>query len=372
MSDVPRFDELFRIAKDEMTARNTLLRPEVVDTPGTDANALAAAIATVGEEVVYQAAIVARDRMISTSVGEALDELAFDFYGLVRNDAAAALVTLRFTRSGGAGGSIPAGSICKDGTGLEFATTTELVFAPATTVLSVTARCTEAGTKGNVAATTITILGFAPFDATMVVTNLAAAAGGSERETDPDFRSRIRQWWSTLRRGTLSAIEFGAMEVDGVGVARATETPLLVDTDGDGVKDTTLGLWVSETIADRQGTANAALAALVLAALDDYRPCGVYVEVLAATTTWQSIVLACAWVAGEDATAATTRIKQAVANYVNGLRVGEALRVGKILDIVQSDRAVVFTTVTVTLPSGDVVPSSSGLIRTTESLVRVN
>ena len=51
----------------------------------------------------------------------------------------------------------------------------------------------------------------------------AAAAGGANRETDDELVQRVRAKPLSYRRGTLAALEYGALTVAGVANAVATE-----------------------------------------------------------------------------------------------------------------------------------------------------
>ena len=82
-----------------------------------------------------------------------------------------------------------------------------------------------AGLNQQVKAETITsIIDFpsgGPAD--LVVTNAAATFGAANEETDITLRARARAFWSTARRGTLSAIKQGALAVPGIETASCFE-----------------------------------------------------------------------------------------------------------------------------------------------------
>jgi len=369
MADYPRFNELFDIGLKEMVLRNTNLTEDVIRTNGTDTNAIVAMMASVGEEVVRQCAITATNRLLGTAEDEELDRVVFDWFGITRNDASASLVTVTFTRSGATVGQLPAGFRVATDTGIEFALVSPLTFSAIDLSLSGACRCTVPGIVGNVGVGTINqLIDDVGFDSTMICTNSTVAAGGGERESDDALKDRARRFWSVAQRGTLGAIEFGALEVDGVGTSAADEIPIY-DANNKEVAE-----WVRVTIADRSGYGNALLRSATATKLLDWRAAGVYVEVLPATVSLQTIQATFSFIPGIDTVAATERIRNAILNYVNGLRVEESLRQNAIWDIIRRDRDVVKESAVVTEPAGDItpLPGSTELIRTEYSRIKLN
>lgn len=369
MADYPRFNELFDIGLKEMVLRNTNLTEDVIRTSGTDTNAIVAMMASVGEEVVRQCAITATNRLLGTAEDEELDRVVFDWFGLTRNDAAASLVTVTFTRSGATAGQLAAGFRVATTDGIEFALINPLVFGVGDPSLSAACRCTVTGVEGNVGVGAITqLIDTSTFDATMTCTNATRAAGGGERESDDALKDRARRFWTVAQRGTLGAIELGALEVDGVGTSAADEIPIY-DANNKEVAE-----WVRATVADRSGYGNALLTAAVTTELRNWRAAGVYVEVLPATVSLQTIQATFSFIPGIDTVAATERIRNAILNYVNGLRVEESLRKNAIWDIIRRDRDVVKESAVVTAPAGDITPAagSTTLIRTDYSRIKLN
>lgn len=379
MADYPRFNDLFEIALREMILRNPLLTEETIRTLGTDSNSIAAMMAQVGEEVVRQCAITATNRLLSTAEDEELDRVVYDWFGLIRNDAAASMVSVLFTRPApGAAGTLPQDFKVATADGVEFRLAMPLSFGTTDLALSGLCRCTVTGIIGNVGIGTINqMVDTASFDLTFTCNNAARAAGGGKRETNDEFRNRARQFWLVARRGTLGAIQFGALEVDGVGTSAAREVPIV------GPTGQTVAEWVSLTVADRSGYGNALLQSAVTSEMDNWRAAGVYVQVLAASVSVQQITARFPFVPGIDTIAATERIRQAIINYTNGLRIEEALRKDAIFDIIRRDRDVRKDVVTipgvaglieVMEPAGDVIPleGSTTLIRTDYAHVKLN
>lgn len=82
--------------------------------------------------------------------------------------------------------------------------------------------CTEVGTKGNVAANTITIMSN-PDENIKSVTNPTATTGGRERETDTEFLERYRQTLSGLGSTSTDSIRAELLKLDGVRAAVVIE-----------------------------------------------------------------------------------------------------------------------------------------------------
>ena len=370
MADYPRFNEMFEIALREMILRNPDLTEETIRTLGTDSNSIAAMMASVGEEVVRQCAVTATNRLMGTAENEELDRVIYDWFGLIRNDAASSMVAVKFTRSGSTAGTLPAGFKVATADGVEFQLAIPLSFGTGDPNLTGTCRCSVTGIIGNVGVGAVNqMIDTASFDTTFTCTNLARSAGGGPRESDDEFKARARQFWLVAQRGTLGAIQVGALEVDGVGVAAAREVPI---PDPNGTRP--VGMWVSLTVADRSGYANALLEGLVSAEEDNWRAAGVYVEVLAAIVSITQITATFSFTPGSDTIAATERIRQAIVNYVNGLRIEESIRPDALWDIIRRDSAVVKSSVAVSEPAGPIspAPGSRTLIRTDYQHVKLN
>ncbi|ADE87502.1 baseplate protein [Deep-sea thermophilic phage D6E] len=82
--------------------------------------------------------------------------------------------------------------------------------------------CTEAGTKGNVAANTITIISN-PNENIMSVTNPSPTSGGRERETDAEFFERYQQTLSGLGSTSTDSIRAELLKLNGVRAAVVIE-----------------------------------------------------------------------------------------------------------------------------------------------------
>lgn len=200
-----------------------------------------------------------RETFIDGAKGDALRALVNDHLNVQASPATSAKALITFTRTGGGpGGTLSAGFVV--GSAFDSAGNTVLFTLDANVTFAlgdngphqefVTAQV--AGRDGNVGAGQITRVVDTPFDPRITVTNAATAGGGNDEETDDELRVRARNFWQTLRRGTLAALEFGALKVPAVRIARATEDPItgivtLVVTDSDG---NSTAQMVSDTITE--------------------------------------------------------------------------------------------------------------------------
>lgn len=171
---------------------------------------------------------------IDTATGDDLDARAAEIQPavIVRIAAVKATGSVVFTRPGTTGTTaIPAGTKVKTADGVVFSTTA---------AGSITAGSPEQipghgvgrdsapvaiiadlpGSNGNTVANTITLFESKPA-VVNEVTNLTATANGSDKETDDNFRSRIKTFIAGLARCNVSAIEaalIGQEDPDGSGI----------------------------------------------------------------------------------------------------------------------------------------------------------
>lgn len=348
--EVPTHTELLEIAKTTGLLNSTEL-VEASFGPGFLPNILAGMSAAVAEEVLHRALQLHRQTFISTAAGAALDSLADDHFGLARQSGVKAIGTIRFSRPTTAGGnvSIAVAVAVTTADGTRFLTTASGLMTGITLDLAIEADV--AGQDGIVGAATITVLDTALLDSTITVSNVEATAGGIDAETDSDFRSRIRGFLATVRRGTKAALEFGSLSVAGVATASVDEAtePITV------------------YIADVTGGSNSALRAAVATELDNWRAAGIQVNVLGATVVNQTVDLTLTFQAGFDTTALRDEVIAAVLAYINSLSIGETLLRAQLITAVGQIEGVL--NVTISDPAGDVVPAANQLLRTSATLV---
>lgn len=373
--DLPSRLDLYAVGRSYVIQRAKRIDPKQVDVLGSDVNVFVGSTSVVAYEIVKQLAYSINRLLLDGAEGEDLDRLAWDRYQTTRLGASPAVGTVRFSRTSTAGGSgtIAVGTKVTTADGIEYVTTTAAAFASGDLTSTADVIAVQAGRDFQVGANQIRRIPAqtpAPFDTTVTVNNEVATAGGDNREEDEDFKNRVRDFWLTARRGTLSAIEFGARQVPGVASAKAEE----VTTDGN-----TPARVVLLYIADRSGVSNQALANKVAASLGEYRAGGIAVIVFTSQPQIVDVVLRLTFAANVDTVGLTADVLAAVVGFVNSLPVNEVLRVADLQAVLarfREDGLVVATDPsdpanrsTIVAPLGDVVPDPGKTIRTTNSNV---
>ena len=174
------------------------------------------------DEQYYQISLLLRLFSIDKAQGDDLDERAKDIQPAVieRIKAQAATGTVVFTRNVTIGTvTIPIGTSVKTAAGQVFTTTTTGTITPTSpeqisgngvgrdsNLVSVEA--SEAGSAGNAAANTVIKFETKP-PGVDSVTNPSAFSLGRDKESDPDFRRRLKAFIAGLARCPVLAIEAG-------------------------------------------------------------------------------------------------------------------------------------------------------------------
>lgn len=378
MSDFPSYDDLFRVARDEILAKNARLRRDVIERDGTDANAIVAAMAGVGDEIVLHLTRTCAAQFLDSARGQNLRRLVFDRYGLSAKAAGPAFGTVAFTTTASTATqfSIPVGTRLQTNDGRQFMTIVSATFpANSTGPVYVAVRSVLAGLSQQARADTITnilstITG-APTD--LAVTNARATSGACDEESEDDLRARGKAFWSTARKGTLSAIKEAALAVQGVKRATAFEG---LDEIGRPrlrcklvIADEFTDALVSGTTPPTYETQSQVLGDVVSLALEEARAGGVHVDVIVGQVILQSIQLALSFDAGVDVDTVALRARAAVVAYVNGLSPGESLTPTGIVDALRYVPGLIITENEVVSPVGSVVPEQLQVLRTMLSMV---
>lgn len=368
MADVPTQRDLFLVGRAEAILSPTRFDRAIIDTEGSDVNTIVNIAAAMGQECVRYLQVTLNELGLATATGEALDRWVYDRYQITRKEATNAVVTLTLSRSSDTlpGFTISEGSQFGTETGINFVTTNDVSF-PAGVVgpLSVNAIAERTGTEGNVESGSVTQVITVLDDDTVVVTNSEPASGGNERETDDELRDRAREFFVTARRGTREAIEFGALQVARVAQSNATET--FEETTG------LPGYRVLLNVSDTNGQANTALASEVEESLDEYRALGVPVLVVPAVPQLVNVIAnGLAFEAGANTTDVLQNATNAILAFVNGLSPGDTLRRADIFRVLSDTDQLIVPDGALTEPSGDLVPSTGTVIRTTQDRITLS
>jgi len=361
MATAPSFQDLV----DQGEVEITTARPDLTLNDGDVVEADLHAAAAMSDAVIRYASLTFRETFIDGAEGEALTTLVNDHLNVQRKEASAARVTMAFTRtSGGSGGTIDASSVVGtafDSTGKQIRYTTDadyIVAAAANGPFDIPCTAEVVGVEGNADAATITHVITTLFDSTFTVTNAARAAGGNDEETDEELRQRAKAFYSTLRRGTAAALEYGALQVASVRVATVSE-------------NTTTGI-VTVLVGDGDGNSTVEMIEEVETELENWRAAGVVVTVTGASqSTVDAVITLTSVRAGFDITEAAPIIVDSVIARGKKQHPGQTLTLDTIIAAVIAPFSddIFGMTIVLTVDGtpqttpADVVPASTKTIR---------
>ena len=115
--------------------------------------------------------------------------------------------------------SIPVGCQVEDGNGHVFATTSEAILKTGQSSITTPANATEVGTGSNVQPYVLTSFASA-ISSSLCVQNPAAAVGGTNAETDAEFRARIKADLFYRQIGTAASFDEAVRKIDDNGRVR--------------------------------------------------------------------------------------------------------------------------------------------------------
>ena len=323
---------------------------------GDVSTALQHGAAAMADAVIRIVVQLFKDTFIDTARGDALAALVNDHLNIQKQAATFAQATVAFSRtSGGTGGSLPVGfpvasQIDASGNSQVFTLDTAVTFGAADNgphSASVTAQI--AGRAGNVAVGLITRLIGTPFDATITCTNAAVAGGGNDAESDDELRVRARNFWTTLRRGTLGALEFGALVVPAVRIARATEDPV------SGI--------VTLVVTDSDGNSTVQMVSDVVTEIENWRAAGSIVTVAGGAALVVNVTGTLVADAGVDTSVLGALAAAAVAGRMAKQRQGETLYLDSIKSAAIGVDPDALDALVLTAPVADVTPTANQVIR---------
>jgi uncharacterized phage protein gp47/JayE len=344
-----------------VTTPGTRVNPAVVDVPGSNINIAVGTSAVLGQEIVKRGADAVRGAFIDSARGAQLDRGVFDRTGLLRFSATPATWDLILSRpSGPSTGTYSSGSRITAPDGTQYGTNADVVFGTTDLSLPVSVTALVAGEAGNLPGNTLLAFVDQPFDSTLTVApaldsfgNPSTASGGTETETDIQLIGRVRGFFPTLRRGVLGAIQFGALQVDGVAVATATE-----------IANPTTGFpaaFVQLVIGDRAGNASSVMIQAVIDTLLEFRAAGIPVQVLGGQVVQQAVTWKLAFLTGFSEALAVARIRAvsvALAQYLSPGPEGGTLYRSSLISAARSVPGVIIADDSLVVPAFDVVPAT--------------
>lgn len=308
---VKNFDTLVA----DMAAWITAHAPQITDlTPGSVLRSICEGLALCLEEL-YVGTYLGFKRQLST--------IQEDIYAFARKAGTKATTTVVFTRSGTTGTvTIPLGTRVGTASGLQFVTTAAGSITPGNTSSSpVPVEAELVGTVYNVASASITVM-VDTIDEVNTVTNANAATGGTNEESDYEYKKRFQLYVEGLGRSNIAGLETGALSVNGITSATAQElfppvsnvnVRLYID-DGSVSGVTAQQIADVQAVIDGDGTE----------ANPGYRAAGVNVVVLGPSIVTQNVVATITLISDAplDQTQVETDINTVLTNYINNLGVG--------------------------------------------------
>lgn len=329
MAGTPSFMDLFEEGRVEQIVK----RADLAVLPGDVAEMIQSAGAAMGDRVLATVAERIKETFLGGAKGEALKTLVKDHWNIDKKVAskAAGLVTLSRPTAAAGAGTIPQGSevaTARDSSGVEvrFVTTAAVAFgATELSKTGVAVEASKAGKAGNVAAAKVTrVVTTSLFDQTLTVTNPARFAGGAEEESDEDLIDRVRRFPSTIRRGTLAALEYGALTVHGVARANANENETglvnLFVTDEDG-NSTGATVTAGPTVVD-DGT----MTKKVAVEIENWRAAGSVITVIGGVLLEIPVVVELTVRSGYNVLGARQTIIDSITGRGRRYQIGETVR----------------------------------------------
>jgi len=382
VADLPNFQDLFRIGRDEALSRNDRLTLEELERKGSDLNILIAASAAMSDDVMGQLAQLKSEVFAGTAHFDALDRLILDRYpGLVRKQASPSFgyVTFSFSPAVVSAFSIPDGTQLSTADGVQFITVGAAAVAIGATSAEVPIRSVLAGAQqkakpGAINSLLAQIVG-APSSGT-TVSNTAATFGGEDRESDADYVTRSRTYFLSQRRATKSAIEQAVLSIPGIVKCNVFEN---LDTLGRPIgyvqiviaDSYTEQFVTASTLPASYSAQRANLQVQITTTLEDWRAAGVGVQVVFGTVVLQSVRVALAYLPGVDQEAVKTVVLARIIQHINGLKPGETLDLSVLRSLAQTTSGVYATGNEIVTPTGNVVPRPGEVLRTSTTFTQV-
>lgn len=364
----PSFDDLMNIGK----AEAILKRPTLGVRVGDITEMLIAASAAMADRTIGWFAERIAATFLDGAQGDDLTQLCADHWAVQRRAATKSLGTVTFTRASAdataqtfAIGTVVATQRDSQGNDIQFVTTQAASWAISTNgARTVNTEAVVAGTSGNLSAINLVsrIISSPPAGGTYTITSSTLPAGGSEEESDEELRDRTRLYPSTLRRGTLGALEYGAKSVATIAVAKASA-----------VQDTTglVTVFVSDASGNSTGTTkqvspltvdDGTMTAKVAVELYEWAAAGALVNVTGGAIQTVNITVSIVVRLGVDVNQLITNIQNSISARVNKLNIGETLYLSDIMTAVKAVDPDNIVNVVMVAPLVDTAPSTAGNI----------
>ena len=297
---------------------------------------------------------------LSTSSGADVDSWVADF-GLTRLSPLPAVGSVVMTSLSPAAqaATVPSGALVKTADGSQSFTVVAGPYMRAQGTASVTVSivAVTAGTAGNVAEGSISILGTA-ISGIDTVTNLLPLTGGAAAETDQALKARFVTYLNTRSQATEQAVVNAISSVQ-QGLSFTIRENMT--TAGNPLPG-----HFAVVVDDGTGSPPASLLTSVYAAIDEIRPVGstfsVDPPVLLEASVSLSIATANAGLLAQTKSVVST----ALSLYINGLTIGQTLRFSRLAGLAYDATSDVVNVVSVTLngSTADLGGQAEAVVRT--------
>lgn len=364
----PSFEDLFNIGK----AEAILKRPTLGVRTGDISEMLISGAAAMADRLIGWFAERVAATFLDGAQGDDLTLLAADHWAIVRREATKSVATVTFNRASAdatsqtiAIGSTVATAVDSQGNDVRFVTTSAAVWAISENgTKTVNVEAVNAGVSGNLSSANLItrLISSPPAGGTYTITASTLPAGGSEEESDEELRDRVRLYPSTLRRGTIAALEYGAKQTEGVSVAKANAiqdssglvTVYVSDASGNSTGDT---VAVGPTVTD-----DGSMTKKVAIELYDWACAGALVNVTGGAVQTVNIEVEIAVKLGVDVNQLIADIQASVEARVSKLNIGDTLYLSDIVSAVKAVDPDNIVNVEVASPVVDTVPTTPGHI----------
>lgn len=364
----PSFDELHDLGKAEIQ----LKRPRLGVRVGDVADMLISAAAAMADRLIGWFSERISATFLDGAKDDDLTRLAADHWGIARRAATKSATVIVFNRAGAnatiqtiAAGTVVATARDSRGVEVRYITLNAAQWAASTNgVRNVNVEAEVAGIAGNLSAINLItrLISSPPAGGTYTIVSSGQPAGGAEQENDADLRDRVRRYPSTLRRGTLYALEYGAISTPGAGVAKAnaiqSETGIVTVYVSDASGASSGGTREVDPDLYDDGLMTTRVAIELL----NWACAGSLVQVVGGAVQTVNISIVIVVRIGVDVPQLISDIEDAIEARVNRLNIGDTLYKS---DIINSAKAVDpdnIVDIIVLNPATDTAPSTPGNI----------
>lgn len=292
---------------------------------------------------LYQNMFIGLKESIPVSIYQAF---SFD---LLPTTYASGLLTFEALVAPAADILIPLGTSVKSSSkNIFYETSADAYLLTGETSVTVLATAKTPGLDGNASAASITELQVA-ISGIDSVTNTVAFNNGSDQETELERKSRFQSYISTIARGIIESIKYGAETsylTDSNGfitekvVMAVTEEPYKTDPSG---PIALVNLYIHNGI----GSTSSNLVTQTQKIIDGYimtdgtpvvgwKAAGVPVHVYAAADIIQDVTAELVILSGYSPASVITEVESMVSGYLAGLKIGEQVIRNEIIDIIMS------------------------------------